>query len=135
MWVAIASVSSSVSTSSLLQTFSSCLSSRFLVLRGGDGLIHHSVEVGVDSGSNQSPQLGVKATEKRILLHLFDIHLIRAIARHLRELVQVLHHCQVSLLEAHELLPLQLHHAVGDVVLMEQPDKVIPDQASGLTSL
>jgi hypothetical protein len=31
------------------------------------------------------------------------------------------------LLEAHELLPLQLHHAVGDVVLMEQPNKVILD--------
>jgi hypothetical protein len=62
-----------------------------LVLCNGDGLAYHSVEVRVNSDSNHSPQLRVKATEEGILL-LISVNLIRSIARQLRELVQVLHH-------------------------------------------
>jgi hypothetical protein len=44
-------------------------------------LLYHSVEVGVNTGSNQSPPLRVKAMEERILLLLVSIHLIRSITR------------------------------------------------------
>jgi hypothetical protein len=55
--------------------------------------------------------------KKGILLLLIGVDLIRSIARQHRKLVQVLHHRHVSLLEVDELLPLQLHHTVGNVVL------------------
>jgi hypothetical protein len=35
------------------------------ILRGGDGPVHHGVEVGVDLNSNHGPQLRVKTTEKK----------------------------------------------------------------------
>jgi hypothetical protein len=52
-----------------------------LVLCSGDGLIYHSVEVEVNSGSNHSPQLGVKTTEEGILLLFISVDHIRSIAR------------------------------------------------------
>jgi hypothetical protein len=51
-----------------------------LVLRGGDGPVHHGVEVGVNPSSNQGSQLRVKTTEKRILLLLVSVNLIWSIA-------------------------------------------------------
>jgi hypothetical protein len=57
------------------------------ILRGGDGPVHHGVEVGVDLNSNHGPQLRVKTTEKRILFLLIGVDLIRSIARQLRGLV------------------------------------------------
>jgi hypothetical protein len=103
-----------------------------LVPCNSDSPVYHCVEVRIDSSSNESPQLGVKATKKSILLLLIVIHLVRSIAGQLYELMQVFCHLQVPLLEAQELMSLQLHHAVWNVMLHKQLDKVIPNHGACL---
>jgi hypothetical protein len=52
-----------------------------------DGPVYHGVEVRIDSNSDKSPQLRVKATKKSILLLFIIIHLIKSIAGQLHELM------------------------------------------------
>jgi hypothetical protein len=63
-----------------------------LVFYSSDDHIYHGVEVRIDSSSNESPQLEVKATKKSIMLLFIIIHLIGSIAGQLHELMQVLCH-------------------------------------------
>jgi hypothetical protein len=52
-----------------------------------DGPVYHGVEVRIDSSSNESPQLKVKATKKSIMLLFIIIHLIGSIAGQFCELM------------------------------------------------
>jgi hypothetical protein len=96
------------------------------------GHVHEGVEVRVDLRGKQGPQLQSQSLLEHLLLLGVLVHFFWGITSQLYELVLVLLHGLVALVEFTELICLTLQHGFWDVVAAKLIHELIPSDGGGI---
>jgi hypothetical protein len=94
--------------------------------------VHEGVEVRVDLRGKHGPQFRSQSLLKHFLFLGIFVHFLGGIASQLYELVRVLFHGHVALVEFTELIRLPLQCGFWDVVAVELFHKFIPGDGRGI---